>query len=164
MNKILLPHKAEAFSLLELLVVVTIVAIIAAFSVPSYMTYVTKTRVAALWEQTEAAKLAVESKYIKQNAAVNTITVNSGTAEYTTSTDSHVKCITIQGGTVSIVGDPNSFSNKNIWISWLPSTTTGSIVWSCLYSADTAAYLSNLAANCSQGSATDQFAGDTACN
>lgn len=164
MNKILLPRKAKAFSLLELLVVATIVAIIAAFSAPSYMTYVTKTKVAALWEQTEAAKLAVESKYLKQNTAVNTITVNSGTTEYTTSTDSHVKCITIQHGTISVVGDPNSFSNKVIWISWVPSTTTGSIVWSCLYSADTAAYLNNLATNCSQGSSTIQFTDDTACN
>jgi prepilin-type N-terminal cleavage/methylation domain-containing protein len=164
MNKILLPHRTKAFSLLELLVVATIVAIIAGFSVPSYMTYVKKTRVNALWEQTEAAKLVVESKYLKQNTAVNTITVNSGAAEYTTSSDPYVKCVTIQSGTVSVVGDPASFSSEDIWISWVPTTTTGSLVWTCLYSEDSAPYLSSLATSCSQGSSTDQFTDDTACN
>lgn len=164
MNKILSPHGVTAFSLLELLVVATIVAIIAAFAIPSYMTYVTKSRVNVLWEQADAAKLAVESKYLKQNTAVNTITVNSGAAEYTTSTDPLIKCITIQDGTVSVVGDPNSFSSKDIWISWVPNTATGALVWSCLYSADTATYVSNLATSCSQGSSTVQFTDDTACN
>lgn len=164
MNKILLPRILKAFSLLELLVVATIVAIIAAFAIPSYMTHVTRSRVNALWEQAEAAKLIVASKYLKQNVAVNTITVNSGAAEYTTSTDPTVKCITIQTGTVSVVGDPSSFSNKDIWISWVPNTATGEIVWSCLYSEDAAAYLSNLANSCSQGSSTTQFTNDSACN
>lgn len=164
MNKILSPYKSKAFSLLELLTVATIVAIIAGFSIPSYMTYVKKTRVNALWEQAEAAKLAVESKYLKQNTAVNTITVNSGAADFTTSTDENVKCITIQSGTVSVVGDPDSFSNQSIWISWVPSTTTGSLVWSCLYSAQAAPFLSSLATSCSQGNSTSQFSDDTACN
>lgn len=164
MNKILSPQNEKAFSLIELLVTATIVAVIAAFAIPSYITYTTKTRVNALWEQAEAAKLAVDSKYLKQNTEVNTITVNSGTTEYTSSTNSIVKCITIQSGTVSVVGDPNIFSNKVIWISWVPSTTSGSLVWSCLYSADAAAYLSNLATSCSQGSTTSQFTADTACN
>jgi prepilin-type N-terminal cleavage/methylation domain-containing protein len=163
MNKIL-SRRAKAFSLLELLVVATIVAIIAGFSAPSYMTYVRKTRINSLWEQAEPAKLAIESKYLKQNTAVNTITVNSGVTEYTTTTDPDVKCITIQEGTVSVVGDPGSFSNKVIWISWVPNTASGSIVWSCLYSEDSAPYLSNLATSCSQGSSIDQFADDAACN
>ncbi len=164
MNKRLLSRNTKAFSLLELLVVATIVAIIAAFAIPSYLEYSIKTKVSALWSQTEAAKLAVESQYLKQNAVVNTITIDSGTKEYTTSTDARIKCVTIQSGTVSVVGKPDSFSNKNIWVSWIPSTTTGSIIWSCLYSPDAAAYLSNLATSCSQGSSTSQFTDDTACN
>ncbi len=164
MNKILSHNSARAFSLLELLVVVSIIAVITIATAPSYLTYMEKTRVNALWEQAAAAKLAVESKYLKQNATVSNITVNSGTTEYTSSTDEIVKCITIQAGTVSVLGKASSFSNKSIWISWVPTTTSGYIVWSCLYSADAAPYLSNLATNCSQGSSTNQFTADTACN
>lgn len=164
MNKILIPHNAKAFSLLELLVVMAIVTIISAFATQSYRAYKIRAQVNALWEQAAAAKLAVESKYLKQNTAVNTITVNSAATEYTSSTNSDVKCITIQTGTISVVGNSESFSGKTIWISWVPTTATGYIVWSCLYSADAASYLSSLAANCSQGNSTSQFTADAACN
>ena len=163
MNTIRFTNLVKAFSLPELLVVATIVAIISGFAIPSYLGYTKKAKINALWEQVTAAKLAVESKYLKQNTAVSTITVNSGATEYTSSTNSNIQCITIQNGVVSVVGNKNSFEN-NIWISWVPDTSSGYIVWSCLYSEDAAPYLDNLEVNCTPSNTTSQFTTDAACN
>lgn len=148
MNTIDKPHYYLGFTLLELLMIAAITAVIAAFSIPSYRNYVTKTKVNALWHQAEAAKLAVESKYLKLDTAVNDITVNSGAAEYTTSNTNFVKCITIQNGTVSVVGDPTKFNGKEIWISWTPTVGAGSINWSCNYSNDTVPYVADTSDTC----------------
>ena len=129
--KIRLPIKINsAFSLIELLAVVTIVAIIAAFAVPNYINYIAETKVNAMWHQAEAAKMAVESQYLRNNTTVSSITVNSGDKEYTTTTDSDfVKCITIQNGVVSVVGVPAQFNSLNIWVSWTPTVTSGALTW-----------------------------------
>lgn len=140
--------KITAFSLLELLVVAAIIAVVAAFAIPGYNSYVLQSRVNALWQQAEEAKLEVESQYLRQNVAINSITVNSGAAEYTTSNIDFVKCITIQGGVVSVVGDPAKFNNLKIWIAWEPSVTAESVQWSCIYSSDAAPFVTDVSNTC----------------
>ncbi len=134
--------------MLELLVVAAIVAVISAFAIPGYNSYIRQARVNALWSQAEEAKLAVEAKYIRDNQSISSITVNSGTKEYTTPTLDFVKCITIQNGVVSVVGVPAKFNNLSIWISWQPTTSTGSVDWGCVYSSDTAQYVTDVASTC----------------
>lgn len=145
-----------------MLVVAAIVAVIAAFAVPGYLNFVIQTKVSGLWQQAEESKLAVESKFLKQNQAVASITVDSGTQLFTTTNVDFVKCITIQGGVVSVVGDPSKFNDKSIWIAWQPTTTSGTISWACLYSADAAPYVTDLANTCTE-SATTYFTADAAC-
>ncbi len=153
----------HAFSLVELLTVSAIIAVVAAFAVPSYMRHVTETKVKALLQLAESAKLQVESRYLKQNASLAAISVNSGTTEYTTSNADFVHCITIQSGAVFVVGTSSVFNGKNIWVSWVPTESTpGLLTWNCHYSNDAAEYLTDTTANCSSGTAG--FAADAACN
>lgn len=142
----LLPTRA--FSLLELLVIAAIITVIAAFAIPGYTNYVINTRVNALWQQAEAAKLEVQSMYLKRNLDVNTITVDSGSAEYTTSNVDFVKCITIQDGVVAVVGDPAKFNDKSVWIAWQPTIAAGGLTWTCTYSEDAAPYVTDVADTC----------------
>lgn len=145
-----------------MLVVAAIVAVIAAFAVPGYTNFVTQTRVNALWHQAQEAKLAVESMFLKRNQDLATLDVGSGTQLYTTTNVDFVKCITIQNGIISVVGDPDKFNDQSIWVAWQPTTTSGTIEWSCLYSADAAPYVTDPASTCTQGS-TDYFTDDAAC-
>jgi type IV pilus assembly protein PilA len=154
--------KNTAFNLLELLAVVAIVGIIAAFAIPSYLNYVTQSKVNTLWHQAEAAKLAVESKYLKQNSAINSITVNSGTKDYTTPNANYVKCITIQNGVVVVRANPTNFNSKNIWIAWTPNASSGDVVWSCSYSSDAAQYVTDVGDTCAQTACVDYGAWSSA--
>lgn len=140
--------KNKAFSLIELLTIAAIVVIIAAFAIPSYMRYITETKINAFFKEAEAAKLAVQSTYLKTHADVSNITVNSGTAEYTTTNTDYIKCITIQDGVISVVGDSDKFFGKTVWIAWIPNTSSGELQWSCTYSDDAAEYLTDVAATC----------------
>ncbi len=140
--------KITAFSLLELLGVTAIVIILAAFGIHSYINYVTQSRVDELWGQAEAAKLEVESQFLKNNSASSLITVDSGAAEYTTPTADFVKCVTIQNGEVVVRADPTKFNNKDIWIAWLPNSSSGTLNWTCTYSSDAAAYITDAANAC----------------
>lgn len=148
-----------AFSLLELIAIAAMVSIIAAFAIPNYTRYITETKVNSMWAQAEAAKLAVQSEYYKKYTALGSITANSGTADYTTTNADYVKCITIQGGTVSVVGNSNDFSGKNIWISWTPSLSNDELTWSCSYSSDAAEYVTE---HCSLDSCSEFGAWGTA--
>jgi len=160
--KIRLPAKINsAFSLVEILTVIIIVAIIAAFAVPNYINYLTETKVNSMWHQAEAAKLEVEAQYLKQGTAVSSITVNSGTTEYTTPNADFIKCITIQSGIVSVEGLPTSFSGLNLWISWTPTVSAGAITWACNYSSDAANFMSDASQACSVGTAA--YTADSAC-
>ncbi len=161
MNQSRKPLSIRAFTLLELLVIAAIVTVIAAFAIPGYTSYITNARVNTLWQQAEAAKLQVQSMYLKQNVAVDTINVDSGTTEYTTSNVDFVKCITIQDGVVAVVGDPVKFNNLSIWIAWQPTITNGEITWACEYSQDAAPYVTDVAGTCTVG--TRSFTNDAAC-
>lgn len=141
-------YTIPGFSLLELLIVASIVIILAAFTIPGYMRYVTQSRVNALWHEAEAAKLAVISKYVRDGTAVDTVTVNSGDAEYTTSNSDLVKCVTIQDGIVSVVGNPDMFNDELIWIAWQPTDTGTGIDWSCIYPTTVAPYVSGVNDTC----------------
>jgi prepilin peptidase dependent protein D len=152
----------QAFSLIELMAVMIIIIIIASLAISEYRFYINKTKVNGLWEKAEPAKLAIESSYLRTNASVSGITVNSGTAEYTTPTDDFVKCITIQGGVISVVGDPTKFNSSNMWISWTPTVSSGTLTWACTYSSDASQYLSTAASSCSLGTA--DYSADSACN
>lgn len=157
-------NNSSGFSLLELLIIAAIIVVIAAFSIPSYMSYIDQSKISTLWQQAEAAKLSVESRYLKQNIQPSSITVNSGATEYTTVNNDFVKCITIQNGIVSIVGIPSKFGQKAIWVAWSPIVTQGTIEWSCIYSTDTAAYINDISNTCSvYNSGTLPFANDAAC-
>ncbi len=138
----------SAFSLLELLVIAAIVSVIAAIAIPGYTNYIINTRVNALWQQAEAAKLQVQSRYLKRNVPVNTITVNSGAAEFTTTNVDFVKCITVQDGTVSVVGDPAKFNNQDVWIAWQPTISDEALTWTCTYSEAAAPYVTDVANTC----------------
>jgi len=110
----------------------------------------------------DPGQMAVASQYLKQNTAVNTIAVDSGTKEYTTPNSDFVKCITIQSGIVSVVAKPTSFNDLNIWIAWTPTVTSGALTWSCSYSSDAAQYMADSAPSCSVG--TEAYSADAACN
>lgn len=138
----------RAFSLIELLVIAAIITVVAAFAIPGYSNYIMHTRVNALWQEAEAAKLQVTSQYLKQNTPVASITVNSGTTDYTTSNLDFVKCITIQDGVVAVVGDPAKFNDMSVWIAWEPTITAEAITWTCTYSEDAADYVTDVSDTC----------------
>jgi prepilin-type N-terminal cleavage/methylation domain-containing protein len=152
----------RAFSMLELITVVAIIAILAALSIPAYLQHVTATKISSLWQLAEPAKLYVESQYLKNNINVNALVVNSGTTDFTSADSSLVKCITIQNGVISVVGNPDSFFGNTYWVAWSPSVSSGRITWSCSYPAAAQQYMATSVTNCTPGS--PQFASDAACN
>ena len=162
MNKLHSNYSRKAFSLIEILAIVTIICLLAAFAIPAYLTHIGTTKLNSLWQLAEPAKLYVESRYLKDNTDVTTITVDANSAEVTTSGSNLARCITIQGGVVSVVADPDKFYDQVLWVAWTPSTASGSLAWTCTYSAAAAEYIANSAANCAVGSAA--YLADAVCN
>lgn len=152
----------KAFSLVEILTVIVIVSVLAAVAIPNYITYVLETRTQALFAAATAAKLEVEGRYLREGTAMSAIDVNSGTQDYTTPTADYIKCITIQNGIVSVVGENSEFNNQTIWVSWTPTVSSGLISWACNYSSTAASYVGAYAPNCSTGTAA--YSADSACN
>lgn len=152
-----------AYSLVELLAVATIVSIIAAFSIPSYMQYLTETKINYMWQLADAPKLAMQTKYLKNRINPTTVTSHGYGDEYnsTAPTTDYIRCISIENGVVLVLGQPSAFNNENIWVAWTPSTASGVLTWSCSYSADAAQYIGNTMPNCNQEAAPSNT--DPAC-
>lgn len=139
----------KAFSLIELLTIVAIVAIIAAFAVPSYISYVIQTKVNSLWAEAEPAKLAVQSAYMRTRQPIDELVFYYNQHPFTSSSTNFVKCVTIQNGTISVVGKPEFFYGKDIWLTWVPTIVDGAIDWTCIYSSDAAEYMQGMSETCS---------------
>lgn len=148
--------------MVELMTVVAIIAILAAISIPAYVNYITGTKLQALWKLGEPAKLYVESQFYKNALNVDELTINSTEREFTTSPDTDLaKCITIQSGIISVVGNPDSFYGNTFWIAWIPSVSSGTLQWSCSYNEGAQQYLESALKNCTIGS--EQYSDDTGC-
>lgn len=162
MNNTHFKSSIAAFSLIELMIVVALVGIIAVFAIPNYMANVMDTKVKAMWQMADSAKLEVEANYLKNHPSLSSINVGSGTTGYTSTDTNFIKCITIQQGIVSVVGIPGQLRNENIWVSWEPSVATDVLTWNCKYSSDAAKYMGGMASLCVVGVAA--YATDAACN
>lgn len=145
--------KIRAFSYIELVVVIILVAILGIFAYPNYIDYIISSRIAALWRAAEAAKLHVESQYLRYGTAMSSIDVNSGSAEYTTPKNDYIKCITVQNGIVSVVGDSTKFYGDTYWVSWVPTVSSGRLSWACTYSSNAESHISDNIGTCSSGTA-----------
>lgn len=137
------------YSLVELLVTITIIGILAAIAVPAYNQYTFKTKVATMWNEAGAAKLAVERDYSKFST-LNNSSYASGATEFTSTATDYVSSIAIANGAITITGKPTSFSGKNVSITFTPSITNGQIDWGCSGSSDAANFLGDSckAVNC----------------
>lgn len=161
MNIINMKFKS-AFSIIELMVVIAIILLLAVIALPIYQSDLTKTKLNSLWQLAEPAKLYVESQYLKNNTNVTTLNVNANTKDVTTANPDLVRCITIQNGVISVVGNPNKFYGNAYWVSWTPTIDAGRIVWSCTYDPTAEEYIGVATSNCTPGTA--QFAADSTCN
>lgn len=152
----------KAFSLLEILVIAAIVTVIAAIAIPGYTNYILSARINALWQQAEEAKLQVTSMYLKQNMALDSISVDSGSKAFTTTNLDFVKCITIQDGVVGVVGEPTKFNDLDVWIAWTPTESASGLTWTCSYSEDAASYVTDVSNTCGAQTCETYSSWDTA--
>ncbi len=162
MNKLHINRTKKALSIIELLAVISIISILAAFAIPAYLSHTVATKLNSLWQLAEPAKLYVEARYLKDNTAVTSVTVTANSKEVTTSGSNLALCISVRNGVVWVVADKTKFNNEILWVAWTPSTVTGSLAWTCTYSATAATYIANSAPNCTVGTAA--YSADTTCN
>jgi type IV pilus assembly protein PilA len=123
---------SAGFTLIELMIVVAIIAILAAIAIPAYQDYLIRAQVTEGMSLAGGAKAAVWD-YVSNTGTYPPSNQSAGLAAKTDITGSYVSSVDVSGGaiTVAFQGAKANQAIRNGLLILSPTTTGGSILWSC---------------------------------
>jgi type IV pilus assembly protein PilA len=132
----------KGFTLIELMIVVAIIAILAAIAIPAYQDYLIRAQVTEGMSLASGAKSAVWD-YVSNTGQYPPSNQSAGLAIKTGIFGSYVSSVDVAGGaiTVAFKGPKSNRAIRNALLVLSPTTTAGSIRWSCQPSTIDGKYL-----------------------
>ena len=127
-------HKrhSSGFTLIELMIVVAIIAILAAIAIPAYQDYLIRAQVTEGMSLAGGARSAIWD-YVSNTGEYPPSNKSAGLPPKAEIRGSYVSSVDVTGGKISIAfqGAKANQAIRNALFVLSPTTTGGSILWSC---------------------------------
>jgi type IV pilus assembly protein PilA len=123
--------RQAGFTLIDLMIVIAIIGILMAYAIPAYKDYTIRAKLGEGIAMAAAAKIAVSEYVISEG---NYPTNNSAAGLAATISGDNVANVQVATGVITVTYTaPTEIASSNVTLT--PSTTAGSIKWTCASSA-----------------------------
>jgi type IV pilus assembly protein PilA len=131
-------HLAKGFTLIEALAVIAIIGLLSAFAIPSYLDYLTKTRVSEMFVLARTAQLGIADA-IYSGTIMTEIHNEQAGITWVDNQHERIESITVESGRVIMKGKsdkmsiPKAKAGDFIIVHLIPQEHNGTINWQCGY-------------------------------